>query len=61
MNSQSWKRLFTPNIRSKPDNKIFIWGNKTIIRPKKRKDIENNETRDINLLGPHVVNVTSVP
>jgi|TARA_B100001741_G_scaffold161677_1_gene133763 RimJ/RimL family protein N-acetyltransferase len=42
MNSQSWKRLFTPNIRSKPDNKISILGNKTIIRPKKRKDIEND-------------------
>ena len=42
MNSQSWKRLFTPNIRSKPDSKISILGNKTIIRPKKRKDIEND-------------------
>ena len=42
MNSQSWKRLFTPNIKSKPDSKISILGNKTIIRPKKRKDIEND-------------------
>ena len=35
------EKAFTPNIKSKPDNKISILGSKTIIRPK-RKDIEND-------------------
>ncbi len=42
MNSQSWKKLFIPKIKTKSENKISIFGYKTIIRPKSKKDIKND-------------------
>ncbi len=42
MNSQSWKKLFIPKIKTKSEKKISIFGYKTIIRPKSKKDIKND-------------------
>ena len=42
MNSRSWKRLFMPKINTKPAKLISITGDKTVLRPKQKKDIEND-------------------
>lgn len=42
MNSQSWKKLFMPKIKTKSEKKISILGHKTIIRAKSKEDIRND-------------------
>ena len=42
MNSQSWKKLFMPKIKTKSEKKISILGHKTIIRAKSKDDIRND-------------------
>ena len=42
MNSRSWKKLFMPKINTKPAKLISITGDKTVLRPKQKKDIEND-------------------
>tara|TARA_B110001454_G_scaffold43130_1_gene42231 strand:- start:76 stop:702 length:627 start_codon:yes stop_codon:yes gene_type:complete len=42
MKSQSWKKLFIPKIKTKSEKSISLIGEKTIIRPKSKKDIIND-------------------
>ena len=42
MNSQSWKKLFMPKIKTKSTKPIIITGEKTILRPKLKSDIKND-------------------
>ncbi|MBA46745.1 MAG: hypothetical protein CL893_01525 [Dehalococcoidia bacterium] len=42
MNSQSWKKLFMPKIKTKSEKKFSILGHKTIIRAKSKDDIRND-------------------
>ena len=42
MNSQSWKKLFMPKIKTKSSKPIIITGEKTILRPKLKSDIKND-------------------
>ena len=42
MNSRSWKKLFMPKINTKAAKPITITGEKTVLRPKQKKDIQND-------------------